>query len=1127
MKRDPIPRPISFAYLIITFCALSTVAYSQANSGTITGTVFDPQEAVIPGVTVTFTQVDQGVTRNGLTNNSGLYEAKFLPIGPYAVSVEHTGFKKQVKTGLVLTVGQTMRVDFRLEVGGETQTVEVTADVTQELKTESSEISQVINYSQVVDLPLNGRSFEDLIPLNAGVTNGLQGAANSGYNFNGQRSDQNMFMVDGIDNMNWDNNLQLRPSIDAIEEFQIQTGNFSAEFGRAAGGVVLVQLRSGTNAYHGTAFEFLRNDKLDANGFFDNQLPPEPGESTAPKTPLKRNQFGGTFGGPIKKDKLFFFADYQGSRQRLGRSEIFTVPTLEERRGDFSKSLPSGTPVFQNALLGTLYPECDPANFVTCQQVPQSAFDPAAVNVAQLYPAPNIPGTFVEGLGTFNNFATSGSSADDSDSFDVKMDFHPRSSDSISAHYSFNKTYSVVPAAFGDGTVGPCIDCGLVVGLLAGIPRGRTQNIGLTEIHNFSANTVNEFRAGLNRVSADYDGPHGDANLADELGIPNVNVDKFTTGLPWFLFGGNTTWIGTSPFLPFVEGWTTYQFSDNLSHVRGKHRIKTGFDLRRRHDNQIGNFFGKGFYFFADLFSGNAFADFLTGRPLLIQQDYTEGTRGLRGIDYGFYVQDDIKVTPRFTLNMGLRYELYPGYYEVADRYSDLDPLTGIARLAGKDGNPRQFVETDRNNWAPRFGFAYTPWADGKTVIRGGYGVSYVNVGKSVQSLKLNQPYTNAFSHFNLNLDDMSPGFLDATYRVSDGLPIQLRPTPESFEPNKPVGSWNRNDPNLRTPYSQYFSFGIERALAGDMILDVAYVGTRGVKLPGEVESNYTPPGPTGNVAERRVLSGTIPNVDSLSLFVNGFASTYHSLQAKLQKRFSYGLQFLTTYTWSRSIDNLNGSSTTGGGHNNESASPQSPFDWDADRGRSGFDRAHRFVTAFNYDLPFGQGRHFGSKWNSIVNGILGGWQFNGILTFSGGNPFSVFATSSASCGCSAGELRADRIKDGNLPEDQRSINGWFDKSAFTDPPSSTATEGGGRYGNSGRNIIEGPGLANVDLSVFKEFQLRENVQLQFRGEFFNAFNRANFLFPDSTANAIWLTGGLITKSLPPRIGQIALKIIF
>ena len=1109
--------------LVVGLCMLSLCnwVYSQANSGTITGTVFDPQQAVIPGAAVTITLVEQGLVRNVVTNSSGLYEAKFLPIGSYSVSIEHSGFKKQVKTDLILTVGQTLRADFKLEVGVESQTVEVKADVTQDLKTESSEVSQVITSSQVVDLPLNGRSFEDLIPLNAGVTNGLQGAANSGYNFNGQRTDQNMFMVEGIDNMNWDNNLQLKPSIDAIEEFQIQTGNFSAEFGRAAGGIVLVQLRSGTNAYHGTVFEFLRNDKLDANGFFENQVPPPPGESTAPKTPLKRNQFGGTFGGPLKKDNTFFFVDYQGSRQRLGRSEILTVPTLDERRGDFSKSLPAGTPIFQNALLGTLYPECDPANFVTCQQVPQSAFDPAALRVAELYPAPNVPGVFVEDLGTFNNFATSGSSADDADSFDVKFDFHPRSSDSISFHYSFSKTNSVIPAAFGDGTVGPCIDCGLVLGLLAGNSRGRSQNVGLTEIHNFSSTTVNEFRAGLNRVSANYDGAHGEANLADEVGISNVNVDKFTTGLPWFFFSPNPGWIGTSPFLPFVEGWTTYQFTDNLSHVRGKHRIKTGFDLRRRHDNQIGNFFGKGFYVFVPFFTGNAYADFLTGRALQIQQDYTEGTRGLRGIDYGFYIQDDFKVTPRLTLNMGIRYELYPGYYEVADRYSDVDPLTGTARLAGKDGNPRQFVNTDKNNWAPRFGFAYSPWADGKTVIRGGYGISYVNAGKSVQSLKLNPPYTNAFTFFNLGET------LDAVYRISDGLPTELRPTVENFDPTNPTGSWNRNDPDQRTPYSQYFNFGIERALPGDMILDVAYVGARGVKLPGQVEGNPTPPGPTGNVAERRVLNATIPNVDSLGLFVNGFASTYHSLQAKLQKRFSYGLQFLTTYTWSRSIDNLNGSPTTGGGHNNDSANPQNPFDWSADRGRSGFDRTHRFVTAFNYDLPFGKGRHFGSKWNSVTNAILGGWQFNGILTFSGGNPFSVFASSADSCGCTVGELRADRIKDGNLPEDQRSTTGWFDKTAFTDPPSSTATEGGGRYGNSGRNIIEGPGLANVDLSVFKEFQVHENVQLQFRGEFFNAFNRVNFLYPDSSNNAIWQTGGLITKALPPRIGQIALKIIF
>jgi len=435
---------------------------------------------------------------------------------------------------------------------------------------------------------------------------------------------------------------------------------------------------------------------------------------------------------------------------------------------------------------------------------------------------------------------------------------------------------------------------------------------------------------------------------------------------------------------------------------------------------------------------------------------------------------------------------------------------------------------TDKNNFAPRFGFAWTPWADGKTVIRGGYGLSYFNGGWQIHENFFNPPYTAAFSILNLCLDytNTTCSFLGPIYKLSDGIPVQLRPTVENFDVNAPAGAWHQSERNLRTPYSQYFTLGIQRALPGDMVFDIAYIGTRGVKLSGEYAGNPAPPGPTTTLDQRRIYYPVLPGVTDVTVEGSRFSSNYHSLQVKLQKRFSHGLQFFTTYTWGRSMDTMSTASTTGGGTSNPSGQVQNPFDINADYARSSFDQTHRFTTALNYDMPFGRGRRFGTNWHPVANAILGGWQTNGIVILTTGLPFNVFATADASLGGSAGDLRADRIGNGNLPESQRSVNGWFDKTAFADPPSSSPTAGGGRYGTAGRNIIYGPGLATVDFSVFKKFKIHEKVELQFRGEFFNLFNRVNFLYPEAS-NATWQSGGLITRAYPARIGQVALKLVF
>ncbi len=457
---------------------------------------------------------------------------------------------------------------------------------------------------------------------------------------------------------------------------------------------------------------------------------------------------------------------------------------------------------------------------------------------------------------------------------------------------------------------------------------------------------------------------------------------------------------------------------------------------------------------------------------------------------------------------------MFPGIVEAHDRISNLDVANATVQLAGLNGAPRQFVNNDYNNFGPRVGFAWALTDKGDLVVRGGYGISYSNFADSINKAGLNPPYTQAFSVINLGSN------LEATYTTSDGLPTQLAVTPENFDPNNPTGAFRQVYAKARTPYVESYSFNIQKAAPGNLLFEVGYVGTHGVKLPGNIEGDPAPPGDPATLQQRRIYYSTLPNITGITLFTNEFSSVYNALQVKAQKRMSNGLQFLMTYTFSKSIDDLNGSSLTGGGNNNGTSQPQNPFDPSADRGLSGFNQTHRFVTAASYEFPIGRGRKFGSNWNSVTNGILGGWQLNGILTLSSGLPFSVLATSSASCGCSSGDLRADIIGSPSLPAGQKQgPNGWFNPAAFADPVMA--------YGDSGRNIIIGPGFANLDTSLFKVFPIKEKGQLQIRVEYFNVFNRTNFMNPANSQNATWTSGGILTENFPARIGQFAIKYNF
>ena len=1116
---------LCFAGLIFS----ASVAAAQVASGTITGVVSDPSGAVVPAANVIITHVEQGVDYTVNTSNEGVYIRRFLPVGTYTVTVETPGFKKEMKTGLVLTLGQTMSVDLHLMVGAESQTVEVRANVTQLLKPGSSEVGQIINHQQVQDLPLLDRNIAALIPLNAGVLSGMQGESNSGYNYNGSRSDVNMYTLDGVDNINAYSNMQLNPSVDAVEQIQVQTATYSAEFGLSAGGIVQVQLRSGSNRFHGSAWDFLRNDIMDANGYFANQLPLLPGQTEAPKQPLKQNQYGFAVGGPVKKDKIFFFGDWQGTKKRVGGVEGYSVPTAAEIRGDFSQIMSAGTVIYQNQYTGTLFPGsgCNLSSFSSaCQQVPSVDQNSIAQKVLALYPLPNQTGTFTANYGPVNNWMGSGVTQLNANSFDIRTDFIASQKDSLSFHYSYADGASLVPAAWAGGKTGPCIECGNSYGLDAGTSTGRAQNIGLNYIRSLSPAVVNSLILGVSRGLSLTQTADGGQDLATQFGMPNVNIDKWTDGLPWFYFYPEPTWAGTSIYEPAAIYNTVFQISDTLSWVRGKHMIKAGAELRLNRTTTVGSAYSRGYFVLSDFYTGNAVSDFLSGDYTELFQQLQIGTRGYRSKQMGMFFQDDIKVTPKLTLNLGVRLDLYPGVTEAYNRLSNLNMNTGQVLLAGLNGAPRSFNKSFYNDWAPRIGFAYSPSSSGKWVFRGGYGISYWDPNGDGAYGASNPPYMSSFSMVNMNTNTYQP-----LYTLSDGIPQVLQPSVASFNRANPTGSWIVIDPKAPVSYTQSYSFGIERALGWKTVLDVSYVGTKGTHLNGYTIGDPTPPGPISTFYQRAIDYNIIPNVTGVSYFSNGFTSNYNSLQVKLQKTISQGLQYLTTYTWGKSMDDMSGDAGTGGGASNSSGEPMDPFNWRLDYARSSFDITDKFTSMINYNLPLGRGAHFGSGWNPVVNGFLGGWQTNAIVQVNTGLPFSVFPTSTFNCGCSYGQMRASlvpgAVNNGNLPKSQRTVNHWFNSEAFMDPPSSTASAGGGGYGTAARNSIFGPAYADVDFSLFKKFTIREKAIVQLRLETFNLFNKVNFFYPISATNATWNTGGLITQSYPGRIVQVAVKIGF
>jgi len=1134
--------------ILVLVLGFGGTAWGQKDTGTIVGTVKDPSGAVVVGAKITVADVERGQNFVTKTNEEGDYVAGPLRVGRYTVTVEHAGFKKAVSVPVSLDVQQRIVVNIALEVGQVDESIEVSGAAPL-LETETSELGQVVDNKRVANLPLNGRNFAQLALLTAGTAPSEPGARDEGgYGFsaNGARSLQNNFLLDGVDNnsnlpdlLN-ETNYVIQPSVEALDEFKVQTNAYSAEFGRGNGAIINAAIRSGTNQWHGSAYEFLRNEKLDAKNFFDPH--------DQPIAPYKQNQFGATLGGPIVKSKTFFFVDYEGLRIRQAQTLTATVPTDPMRNGDFSSLIdytqPTGTldclghvtyagEIFNSRQAGA---NCGvafqyDATGKPLNIIPTSMLDPLSLAITKLYPEPNVNGNGY-------NYVTNPVRTENRNNFDIRVDQKFSQKDNAFFRFSYENQPSVIPGPF-DTTGG---DGG---GFFTGVEDNAYRSFAASWTHLVNSTLVNEVRFGYNRVNSQR--VQANANVTSEQllnypggfpGVPNVPDNG---GLPQLTFS-DVSQIGSPTFLPSHEVQNTYNVLDNLTWIRGRHSWKFGTEIRSEGFSIYQPAAPRGTLDFGLTMTdnpaaigsgGSGFASFLVG--------LSDGgsINNLHNIyyhrpTYAFYTQDDWKITNKLTLNLGLRYEFFATIKEVHNEQATFDLATDslivpqglnvsltptIASIIplNATGTPG-LISPDANNLAPRMGLAYQ--VTSKLVIRSGYGIFYGGneAGPwSNPSMGFNPPF---FTIQNFNQPCSAPSANPATVDCSlPGIPTVASGFPANslVDPNTPfLFSLN---PHLVTPYMQQWHLSTQYQLPGQTVLEIGYAGSNGTKQYLFFNANQAAPtaDPNAATAPRRPF----PAVDgSIAEIQSSGRSNYNSLQVRAEKRFSHGLTFLAAWTWAHSLD-LASNADLGAQNGGDFRYNIHPY-WEY--ANSDFDIRQRFVFSYLYELPFGTGKRFASGAGKITNHIIGGWQIGGITSVSTGNWFTI-VDGNGNFANTDGQARPDLV--GN-PHDKPCVaDTYFNTCAFADPSL-------GNFGNVGRNTIQGPGYQIWDFSLFKVFQITERSKLEFRSEFFNMFNHANLQFaksgPQNSINTTTLGTpefGFLTAARDPRQIQFALKFSF
>jgi len=1127
-------------------------AQAQKTTGTILGTAMDPSGGAVSGAQVKAKNTATSFERSATTDESGYYRIDLLPAGSYTVTVEKTGFKRQVLTGITLQMDQDARIDVSMQLGEMSQQIEVSsapplADTT------TATIGDVIENRRIVNLPLNGRNFQQLALLTAGTASGQQGgtqdffgtaAGSIGFVVNGGRDDQNNFLVDGINVIDhYFNSLTLTPSIDAIQEFKVLQNSYSAEAGMFGSGQVNITTKSGTNDIHGSAFEFLRNHNLDSKNFFDL-----PGRT---KPAFHQNSFGFSMGGPIKRDKSFWFAAYEGLRVRQGQTVLSALPTADQRLGLFTGL---------NACLTDPDP-ANPAGAFVCSggpgagtfqtQIPAGRFGPVANDIiANFFPVPNLfPNT--PGL---NNVSVD-KRKEDRDQFVGRFDHRLNDSHSLFVRYIWARSDQSFP--FGDNIL--TFDPAPPPGFPTPVP-DKSQNLAMGLTSSLRSNLMNELRVGWNY----YDGKRLSGNNVNfpqqVLGLPAgtyTDIAPRDLGYPAFHLAGLSQFGDSDVFNPLYRKDSVWQFSDNLIWTKGRHSLKFGGDIRDVRFDTLSNFFTRGFPNFDSLvgfnLTGNYIADFLIDRPSAIVRTVGDTSGNFVTHLWGMYVNDEYRVNSRLTVTLGLRYEIFPPIYEKNNRIAVYDKgckcviipgstlpaevtdpnglaqqynlllaalgnTSGINYVTGDSmGLGRSITKTDFKRFAPRLGVAYDLTGKGKTVVRGAIGIFNALRDYSASSDSRNMlPFSQQAVLLDLNripgLGFLPPVTYDYMYRgyYTPFIPSQVAPV--GNVPGSGIGP----QVNMPIGYTEQYTLNLQHQVGQNFSIEVAYVGVHGINLNRLTTTNQEHV--TGALAGHRddPLFNFFIQEDS------GATSWYNGGFLRAEKRFSNGLGFVSSYTYSKSIDTVSSARENGGAPTRE----QDAFCLACEKALSNFDIRHRFVTSFTYDLPFGPGRAYMHDASGAMGKLLGGWQIGGIITMQGGQPFTPQYPGGAGAGFRF--PRPNQDANANLPAGQRDPAQWFNPNVYYAPTSIFTDAGVGPtslLGNAGRNSLIGPGYKDVDFTLQKDTSINERIKVQLRAELFNLFNHPNFNLPDRVfvpdPNCNTFDPSAICRNVNPNFGQI------
>ncbi len=1092
------------------FLFFAALAFGQFETSEVLGTVRDASQNPVANAAVTLTNEDTGIAAKTTTDGSGNYDFFNVKVGHYTITVEVAGFSKFSSAGIAVNVNARQRVDAALQVGAVTETVTVTSQASL-VETDTSAHSQVIGTQAIVELPLNGRDYANLALLStnvhispAAVAFGPTGTPREGaFNVNGMRSTYNNFLMDGVDNNSYGPSNQnysaqvVQPSPDALAEFRVITSNFSAEYGRVGGGVVNAVLQSGTNQFHGTAYEFLRNTDLNAIGYVFGQRP-----SNFVQPTFHRNQFGATIGGRIIKDKLFFFGDYEGLRQKQGYLNFYSVPSTNDRAGILPVTV-------VNPLTGVVYP----AN----TKIPVAAINPfAAAALAGLAAPSNTTRS--------NNLVETIPLKDYSDKYDAKLNYQVTSSMSAFLRFSQRKDISY----FGPADPGPSGGDG------NGFIRAIQQQAAAGYTWTMSPTSLLEGRLGFSHVLGGKAPPYlGGTDIAAQFGIKGL-PSNLAGGFPTQVITGfsNPT-IGRQATNPQFQNPTSFNPKLNYSFIRGRHSIKVGYEFLtvRTEVLDINPLYGADTYnnqyskptcaqlgqvagctIPADATSYDL-ADFYFGLPSTIAQGSNLVTN-MRQHVHSLYVQDDWRVTPKLTLNVGLRWEFATPVWERDNLWSNFDPSTNkLVRATGGSLYNRALVHPDYKDYGPRLGLAYS--LDSKTSIRAGYGISYTFFNRPGSAIEgINGPLA-IFGTFTNTAAPGTPGFLTTQTGFNAGIASTFNP----------INSNNDYIPaDTRWPYIQSWVLSIQREVIKDTVVELAYNGSHSLRMPIIADYNQAVPNLPGQslgVQARRPDQsfGALTWVDPAG------NNNYNGLSARVEHRYSAGLYFLNSFTWGKALGDSEQaleyySNLTG-------ANPQNIRNLAAERGPSSYDVKFINVTSVLYQLPFGKGRKFMNRVNPILDAVLGGWDVNAINTANTGLPVNVYYTPAAANDVTGAiaEYRGQAFVRPNVSgsgagqSTPQSLLTFFAGYTFTTPPASAP------FGNLGRNGFRIPGLAQLDFAVNKNFRITEGIKLQFRSEFFNVLNHTNFGPPSNVFGSS--SFGTITTTLPARQIQFGLKLLF